>query len=343
MPINSILPLGIDYGESDPIGSYGRGFDLAQKMKKAPLEQRESENNATASNLKLAAQKIDMIGNLLGGAKDQNSYTKRRDLAIAQGIASAQDIPEQYDPEVVSSWINTLAQSKAQLDMDYKRAAIEEMKAGGSTGVFANRLMKEPGLREAYFNKVNASKGLMTDPNTGEVTNVSGYNQALGATEFEKSRQKERGDITGKAQGAKEKKAIEAPNILMLAEEAEKLLPQATSGLMQRGVRAATDIAGVSTNASRADRQLQVIAAALTSSVPRMEGPQSDRDTMLYKQAAGDVANAQVPYSDRIAALRTIKALQNKYKDQVSYEEQIPDGSRIQPSGSAVDWQEFFK
>jgi len=129
---------------------------------------------------------------------------------------------------------------------------------------------------------------------------------------------KEIGKASGLKIAEKESRAAGAPNQLMLIKEARALLPKATSGLLQTGMRGAANIAGVSTDASKTDRQLQVLSAALTGAVPRFEGPQGVLDVQLYKQAAGDVANPLVPDEDRLAALDTMEKLQNKYASAVN-------------------------
>lgn len=50
--------------------------------------------------------------------------------------------------------------------------------------------------------------------------------------------------------------------------------------------------------------------------MPRFEGPQSDKDTQFYKEAAGDLANPSKPVETRMAALETLRALNEKYAGQ---------------------------
>lgn len=123
------------------------------------------------------------------------------------------------------------------------------------------------------------------------------------------------GTAAGTAQGNIEKKAIQAPQVLDLLNRAEKLLPEATSGGMQTVGRDVAALAGYATPGSKADTQLNVLAAGLVSNVPRMEGPQSDKDVALYKQAAGDLANSSLPTETRQAAIKTMRDLQNKYAE----------------------------
>lgn len=73
---------------------------------------------------------------------------------------------------------------------------------------------------------------------------------------------------------------------------------------------------GVSTDASKAAAQLAAIGGALVSKQPKMTGPQSDKDVLLYKEMAGRVGDASVPIGDRLAALSVVESISNKYIDQ---------------------------
>jgi hypothetical protein len=108
-------------------------------------------------------------------------------------------------------------------------------------------------------------------------------------------------------------KTTQGQAVLDLAERAKKALPQSSSGLISSLFTMATDAAGIPTNMSKANAQLRVIAGALTSNIPRMEGPQSDADRLLYQQSAADVANTNKPYQSRMAALETVIGLNEKY------------------------------
>lgn len=58
---------------------------------------------------------------------------------------------------------------------------------------------------------------------------------------------------------------------------------------------------------------LRAIGGALTSKMPRMEGPQSDKDTMMYREMAGRVGDDTIPIDRRIQALNEVKRLWRKY------------------------------
>ena len=60
-----------------------------------------------------------------------------------------------------------------------------------------------------------------------------------------------------------------------------------------------------------------------------MQGPQSDKDVLLYKQMAGDLANPQLPRETRMAAARTVRALNEKYAGQQQESSQPGDISDL--------------
>lgn len=122
-----------------------------------------------------------------------------------------------------------------------------------------------------------------------------------------------RGSALGTAEGAQDKKAINAPDIINLVRQARELLPNATNGGLQSLVKSGAQFVGKSTGASKTDKQLKIIGSSLVNYVPRFEGPQSDYDVQTYRETAGDVANESIPVEDRMAALDTIESLQKKY------------------------------
>ena len=79
--------------------------------------------------------------------------------------------------------------------------------------------------------------------------------------------------------------------------------------------------------------KLRVIGGILTSKVPRMEGPQSNVDVQLYRETAGQVGDATLPRSRRLAALDTVERLLAKYEKFNRDEPQIgvPGAVPLQP------------
>lgn len=98
------------------------------------------------------------------------------------------------------------------------------------------------------------------------------------------------------------------------AQSAMKLLE---SGPTASGAGALVDSAlnfvGQPTASGTAAQQLEAIGGALVANVPRMEGPQSDRDVQNYQAMAGRIGDRTLPVEARKAALKTVIELQNKY------------------------------
>lgn len=110
-------------------------------------------------------------------------------------------------------------------------------------------------------------------------------------------------------------RARDASGALDLLDEAERILPRATGGVVGTARDAVLGAFNISTEGADATAQLQTIAGQLTSRMPRMQGPQSDRDVQLYKEMAGDLANPMLPVARRQAALEQIRRLNMKYAD----------------------------
>ncbi|EEV22059.1 hypothetical protein ENHAE0001_2219 [Enhydrobacter aerosaccus SK60] len=119
-----------------------------------------------------------------------------------------------------------------------------------------------------------------------------------------------------------------AQNVLTLTQQAEQILSsgKATGSGIGSLLDTGASWFGVSTEGAQGTAQLSTIAGQLVSNMPRMEGPQSDKDVQMYKQMAGDLSNASLPVATRMAALRQLQALNEKY---------LNNGSGGYPAASA--------
>ena len=137
----------------------------------------------------------------------------------------------------------------------------------------------------------------------------------------------ERGDIEAENERKKRLAALQAEYNLKLAgtKNGSVALVDEAKGLLEGQVKptnsglgtfadAAGAIVGFAPEGSEEADKLRVIGAALVSKVPRMEGPQSNYDVKLYQEAAGKIGDSTIPISRRLAALETVRGLQDKYK-----------------------------
>jgi len=94
---------------------------------------------------------------------------------------------------------------------------------------------------------------------------------------------------------------------------ARELLPGATASGAGAMVDKAANFFGKSTDGADAAAKLRTLAGWMTSNVPRMEGPQSDKDTANYRIMAGQVGDETLPTSQRLAALDALEEIRSRY------------------------------
>ena len=114
-------------------------------------------------------------------------------------------------------------------------------------------------------------------------------------------------------QGKSDQNAEKSQKALIAIQEAEGLLDRATGSYIGAGADRVAQAFGSSTEGAQATAKLKVLEASIMMNQPRMEGPQSDRDVAMYRQAAGAIGDPTVPIETRRAALEAIKSLHTKY------------------------------
>jgi hypothetical protein len=93
-------------------------------------------------------------------------------------------------------------------------------------------------------------------------------------------------------------------------------LDKSTASGAGRLLDAAGNFIGYATEGAVAAAELKPIADLGLKMVPRFEGPQSDKDTASYKEAAGQLANESLPVATRRAAAQTVVRLMKSRKGQ---------------------------
>ncbi len=105
------------------------------------------------------------------------------------------------------------------------------------------------------------------------------------------------------------------------------LIDQSTGSGAGRGVDIAAGFFGKATPGAIAIGKLAPIADMVLKMVPRFEGPQSDKDTRSYKEAAGQLADATLPTDTRKAAAIQIVRLMEARKGQFVTQEMATEGA----------------
>jgi hypothetical protein len=126
--------------------------------------------------------------------------------------------------------------------------------------------------------------------------------------------------------------AQQAKDITLLTKELENitkdggLIDQSTGSGAGRLIDAAAGFGGVATPGSIAIAKLKPIADMALKMVPRFEGPQSDKDTQSYREAAGQLADPSLPTATRKAAGRELMRLMKERKGQFVTESMAAEG-----------------
>ena len=216
---------------------------------------------------------------------------------------------------------NASAAERAAADRDFRAAQLQLQQD------FAREMKKIGGAvagAQPYFQPVQTAQGVFAfNARTGKVEPVTGPGGAaiVGAAADPKLQ----GDIAGAKEGAKagvEKKVEQGKNVkradMMLSQidTAENILKSGKP--TESGVGAAIDAAGrmvgVSNVGAQESAKLEALSGWLVANVPRMEGPQSNFDVQNYQTMAGKIGDKTVPIKERLAAVATVKQLQQKYK-----------------------------
>ena len=104
------------------------------------------------------------------------------------------------------------------------------------------------------------------------------------------------------------------------------LIDQSTGSGAGRLYDTAQGFIGNATEGAIAIAKLKPIADMVLKMVPRSEGPQSDRDTTSYKEAAGQLANPDLPTAIRKAAGKEVLRIMKERKNQFVSETMSNEG-----------------
>jgi len=124
------------------------------------------------------------------------------------------------------------------------------------------------------------------------------------------------GPVTAKTTEVQQK-VSDAQSVIDLLGVARPLIRKATSSYGGAAVDQIARVFGASTEGSAAAAQLKALEGSLVSKMPKMSGPQSDKDVLLYKQMAGQIGDVTIPAENKIAAMQVIEEINRRYLNQV--------------------------
>ena len=140
---------------------------------------------------------------------------------------------------------------------------------------------------------------------------------------------------------AQQEDIIRTQRVDAVLPEIKKLLEGTKGGYINAGLDMLGGAAGYSTDTAKTTAQLKALSGQLVALMPKMSGPQSDKDVQMYREMAGNLADPTTPVATRLASLQTIQALNDKYKSLNSGA--IPASIARPSDGGKPNALDFFK
>lgn len=168
-------------------------------------------------------------------------------------------------------------------------------------------------------------------PTVSPISTVDTEAQAAAKLAGAKAEASAVGTGSGEITVGNKKKGVAALNTLQTLDLADPLIDVATGSATGAAADKVAGFFGKSLDGASATAQLKILQTGLVLGMPRMEGPQSDRDAQLYVEAAGSIGDPTVPRAQKKAAISTIRQLQQRYTQPSNAS---PSGMTIIPNGS---------
>ena len=145
-------------------------------------------------------------------------------------------------------------------------------------------------------------------------------------------------EIQAEAAKSKINTTKDATAVLGLLTGVDALIDKAHSSRAGNVLGGLQNVIGIDSDANKADAQLAVIQGALVAKMPKMSGPQSDKDVLLYREMAGEIGNPNISAQARKAAAETVRGIQKAYINGFSQEGYLPanreSSGQIAPAGA---------
>lgn len=186
---------------------------------------------------------------------------------------------------------------------------------------------KEPAIRSTKVELADGSIGVM-NLDTGEITPAKvGGQVAKGKPSA----------FAEKAAAQRKQLGVDLDRAITELKDASKeggLIDQSTGSGAGRLVDVGAGFFGKATPGAIAIGKLAPIADLVLKMVPRFEGPQSDKDTKSYKEAAGQLSDATLPTKIRKDAAKQIVRLMEARKGQFATQDMATEGVGAAPAGT---------
>ena len=243
-------------------------------------------------------------------------------LPPEQGQMYSTQVPT-TNPQALDTWLqgvfNQALSVKEQLQLQTPK--IEAVNLGGTTQMIDTTAWTNPSVTGKTLQRT-ATPGEVEQQRHNRETEgqaVASANRTAGAANW--SFNKDLGVLinsktgeTRKAEGGDTERTRDAKDAISLIDQAETLLKSGPTGSYGgAAIDAGLRTLGVSTKGADTAAQLKALEGALVSKMPKMSGPQSDKDVAMYKQMAATIGDSTIPVSQRMAALKVVREIQERY------------------------------
>jgi hypothetical protein len=166
---------------------------------------------------------------------------------------------------------------------------------------YAPVVIQSPGMGVGVYDRNNGNYNPLSTPQQ-ESAAVAG-----------RARQEATAKAGAERQAVVDKRIAGSTSMLDALDMATPLVLVATGSLAGAAADKVASVFGYTPSGAEATASLRILSAKVMENVPRMEGPQSDRDVQMYREAAGQLGEPTVTRAEKMAAIRTIRQLTTKY------------------------------
>jgi hypothetical protein len=272
-----------------------------------------------ANTTEAAKARRDLVRAIDPSTGAETFATREQAVRAADGGAGRAPRPQGGRPQFRS----TDAEMDQRAILNAELARVEQSIAkGGVDPASMNRLQSD---RASIMNELGRVGGRSALPSASGPMQASLSPSQIAAAEAEKTRSIGLAKADVERDTARQSSFKQFGELTNQAGEARAILQNnlATASGAGQLVDKGLSFFGASTRGGDNAARLAQIGAYLTSSVPRFEGPQSNKDVDTYREMAGQVGNANIPASQRLAALdqaikmhETVQNLQGRSKEE---------------------------
>lgn len=270
--------------DSEKAGSYLRGLAMGNPAIAAAYKPTTSYVN---QGDKITAVEVDPYS---GQSRTTGTYG----VSASPNTVYSTNASERNNIRLVNqSNVNSERTAQTAADKTAMTKYIADTNAKIKSGEWTQKTL--PDGRVVVFNKQGQMKPII-DPETGEPMISKKTDPSIAKTYREEK--------------------VRQDKLAVLLPEIRALIPESTGSVVGLGYDyLARGTFGHTSKGAAATAKLKALGGQLVMMMPRMEGPQSDKDVALYKEMAGNVASPITPKAQRLAALDAIEQLNKKYAD----------------------------